>query len=368
MQRALRMLGGEIREGRPDPDGLFALAEIIFPGEDISDPRFIRWMYDRNPGGRALEYATLHRGLVSGHIAALPFRYKFGSRILTAGLVVNAITHPDFRGKGIFIILTELLNKRCAEAGIEFTFGYANSSSEKGCLRHLAYRELGRFPLWILPFRLPRIAAAQDPGPAAWLRAAASLAGPAARAWSLARRPRGRLGIDVDRATAPGPEFDGLWESVRTGYGNILVRDRAFLDWRFVQAPTRRYEILAARKDGRLLGYLVSTMTAVQGLRWAMIMDMLVADSREGRAAAARLVEEHVRRARAAGADLAAGLMFRHAPAAAGMRRNGFLVAPARLLPREFPILLHWNMAEKAPETLFDLKSWYLTMGDYDAA
>jgi hypothetical protein len=25
-------------------------------------------------------------------------------------------------------------------------------------------------------------------------------------------------------------------------------------------------------------------------------------------------------------------------------------------------------MAEKEPETLFDLKSWYLTMGDYDAA
>lgn len=368
MQRALRMLGGEIREGRPDPAGLSALAEIIFPGEDVSDPRFIRWMYEQNPGGRALEYVTLNRGLISGHIAALPFRYKFGPRTLTAGLVINAITHPDFRGKGIFIILTELLNKRCAEAGIEFTFGYANSSSEKGCLRHLAYRELGRFPLWILPFRLPRIAAAQDPRPAAWLRAAARLAGPAARAWSLARRPLGQLGIDVDRVAAPGPEFDGLWAFVREGYGNILVRDRAFLDWRFVQAPTRRYEILAARKRGRLLGYLVSTTTAVQGLRWAMIMDMLVADSREGRAAAARLVEEHVRRARAAGADLAASLMFRHAPPADGLRRNGFLIAPARLLPREFPILIHWNMAGKEPETLFDMKAWYLTMGDYDAA
>ena len=368
MQRAIRMLGGEIREGRPDPEGLAALAEIIFPGEDISDPRFIRWMYEQNPGGRALEYVTLSGSLVSGHIAALPFRYKLGPRTVTAGLVVNAITHPGFRGKGIFIILTELLNKRCAEAGIEFTFGYANSNSERGCLRHLAYRELGRFPLWILPFRLRRIAAAQEPRPAAWQSAAAGLAGPAARAWSFARRPRTGHGIDVEPVREPGSEFDGLWESVRAGYGNILVRDRAFLDWRFVQAPTRHYEILAARRDGRLLGYLVSTTTPVQGLKWAMIMDMLVADSGEGRVAAARLVEEHVLRARAAGADLAAGLMFRHAPAAAGLRRNGFFVAPSRLLPREFPILIHWNMAGKEPEALFDLKSWYLTMGDYDAA
>jgi len=368
LRRALRMMGGEILEGRADPAGLSALAEVIFPGEDISDPRFIRWMYEENPGGRAIEYASLNAGRVVGHVAALPYRYKFGDRTLTAGLVINAITHPDFRGKGVFMVLTEILNRRCGRAGIEFTFGYANSNSEKGCLRHLAYKELGRFPLWILPFRPARIADAQDPRPPAWLRAAARLAGPGARAWAFVRRPLFRRGITVEAVREIGPEFDALWESARGGYGNILVRDRAFLDWRFHRAPTRRYEILAARKHGRLVGYLASTTTPVQGLRWAMIMDMLVADSREGRAAAARLVEAHVRRARAAGADLAAGLMFRHAPAAAGLRRNGFLVASSRLLPRDFPILLHWNLAEKEPETLFDLKSWYLTMGDYDAA
>jgi GNAT superfamily N-acetyltransferase len=368
MERALRMLGGEIREGRPDPEGLSALAEIIFPGEDISDPRFIRWMYERNPGGKALEFVTLNKGLSSGHIAAVPLRYQLGSRMTRGCMAINAITHPEYRGKGIFIILHDLLNRRCAEAGIEFTFGYANLNSEKGCLRHLAYRELGRFPLWLLPFRLPRILAARDPKPAAWLRTAARLASPAARAWSLARRPHRVGGIAVEPIREFGPEFDRLWGSARGSYNNILVRDRAFLDWRFVQPPTRRYEILAARKNGRLLGYLASTTSKVQGLTWAMIMDLFVPDSREGRAAASRLVKEHVRRAREGGADLAAGLMFRHAPAAAGFRRNGFFVVPPGLLPREFPILLRWNMPEPAQAGLYDAKSWFLTMADYDAA
>jgi hypothetical protein len=105
----------------------------------------------------------------------------------------------------------------------------------------------------------------------------------------------------------------------------------------------------------------------VQGLKWAMIVDMLVADTKVGRAAAARLVREHVRRSRKSGADLAAGLMFKHAPAAAGLRRNGFLVCPPGLLPREFPILLHANIPPPEGEGLFDVASWYLTMGDYDA-
>ena len=368
LERAIRILGGEIREGRPDPAGLSTLAEIIFPGEDVSDPRFIRWMYEQNPTGAALEYVTLNKGLVSGHIAALPFRYQMGPRTALGSVAVNAITHPDYRGKGIFIILTDLLNKRSASVGIEFSFGFANLNSEKACLRHLSYRELGRFPLWILPFRLPGIMAARESKRGILWRAAARLAQPGARAWSAVFRPRFRRGIAIERLTEFGPEFNTLWESAKNGYGKMVVRDRAFLDWRFVRPPTRRYEILAARKDGRLLGYLVSTTTTVQGLKWAMIMDMFVANSREGRNAASALVKEHVRRSRAAGADLAAGLMFKHAPAAAGLRHNGFLVCPPGLLPREFPILLHWNMPGLEPAGFYDINSWFITMADYDAA
>jgi GNAT superfamily N-acetyltransferase len=368
LERAVRILGGEIREGRPDPAGLSALAEIIFPGEDVSDPRFFRWMYEQNPSGTALEYMTLNDGLVSGHIAALPLRYQMGPRTALGSVAVNAITHPDYRGKGVFVILTDLLNKRSASAGIEFSFGFANLNSEKACLRHLSYRELGRFPLWILPFRLPRIMAARESKRSALWRAAARLAQPGARAWSAVLRPHAHHGIVVEPLPEFGPEFDAFWESARGGYVNLIVRDRAFLDWRFVRPPTRRYEILAARRDGRLLGYLVSTSTTVQGLKWAMIMDMFVSDSREGRSAASVLAGEHARRARAGGADLAAGLMFKHAPAAAGLRRNGFLVCPPGLLPREFPILLHWNMPTPEPAGFYDIRSWFITMADYDAA
>jgi hypothetical protein len=60
--------------------------------------------------------------------------------------------------------------------------------------------------------------------------------------------------------------------------------------------------------------------------------------------------------------------MFKHAPAAAGLRHNGFLVCPPSLLPREFPILLHWNMPGPEPAGFYDIKSWFITMADYDAA
>ena len=59
--------------------------------------------------------------------------------------------------------------------------------------------------------------------------------------------------------------------------------------------------------------------------------------------------------------------MLRHAPAAAALRRNGYVIAPPRLMPREFPILLQWNSPRQPPAGVFEARNWYLTMGDYDA-
>jgi len=64
---------------------------------------------------------------------------------------------------------------------------------------------------------------------------------------------------------------------------------------------------------------------------------------------------------------MAGSLMFLHAPGAAALRRNGNIVAPRRLMPREFPILLQWNSAQEPPSGVFEARNWYLTMGGYGA-
>jgi GNAT superfamily N-acetyltransferase len=367
LARALRMMKGEILPGRPDPAGRQAMAEAVFPGEDVSDPSFIRWLYEENPVHPAYELITRSGGIVSGHIAGVPLRYRLAGKDVLGGIAVNAITHPEHRGRGIFIVLHAEVSKITAARDILFLFGFANPNSEKGCLRHLHYHDLGRFPLWVLPLRWGRIAAAQESLPRFLRRPVGAAGAPFVALWRMARRPLGGRGIGVEKVAAIGPEFDGLWAEAGKDYTNIAVRDAKFLEWRFAKAPTRRYDIFVARAAGRLAGYLVGTTTHFGGLRWAMIADLLVPASAEGRVAAARLVAAFTRHARAAGAAVAGCLMLRHAPAAAALRKNGYLIAPPRLMPREFPILLQWNAPQAPPDGVFDVRNWYLTMGDYDA-
>ena len=90
LERALRMMKGEILEGRPDPEGLRALAEACFPGEDVSDPRYLRWLYEENPAGPATELVTKSGDLVTGHISGVPIRYRISGADALGGLAVRA--------------------------------------------------------------------------------------------------------------------------------------------------------------------------------------------------------------------------------------------------------------------------------------
>jgi hypothetical protein len=361
------MMRSDIVPGRPDPEGLLALVRTVFPGEDVGDPRFLSWLYDLNPSGPAVEVMAKSGDSVRGHIAVLPQRYKVGRDAVSGGVVVNAITHPDFRGRGIFMVLHEELFQSPPAKGLAFSFGFANPKSEKGCFRHLGYQELGRLPFWILPFNLPRILAAQPSWKGAAGRAAARAAQPFVKLWRATRRPRGASLTVIENATEFGPEFDDLWLAASAGAENILVRDRAFLDWRFIRSPTRRYDVFTARKNGRLVGYLVGRTTVIEGLTWGMIMDILSEDTPDGRAAIFHLVAAYDHHIALEGADVAACLMFKHAPAARGLRRNGYIVCPPTLLPREFPALLRWYGPGSPPARFFNQKSWFLTLADYDA-
>jgi len=365
--RALRLAKSVIVEGAAERKGVSALLKIIFPGEDLSDPLFLTWFYDQNPRGPAYEFVTKCGETVTGHAAAVPMRWKIGPDYMMGGMTVNAVTHPDFRGKGIYILLVEELCRACLEDGFKIMYGFPNPKSFRGGATHLRYRPVANIPLWIKPIDFPGIVRGRNLQPALLWAAAAQAVNPVARAGRAFFRPvKIPRALKIERIGEFGGDFDEFWDEVKSDYVNILVRDRDFLNWRFVRLPTRRYEIFAARCGRRLLGYLVGTLAAFEGLRWGLVVDLLVRNSAEGRKAAAHLVSVFDRSIEERGAVMGGGLMFGHAPAASGLRRNGFIRLPGGLLPREFPALFRWNAPGSPPEGFYDPEHWFMTLGDYD--
>lgn len=89
---------------------------------------------------------------VTGEVAAFygvfPVRVKLGGREMLAAQSGDTVTHPDHRGKGLFITLATMTYALAAECGVAFVFGYPNSSSYPGFVNKLNWSHPFNMKLW----------------------------------------------------------------------------------------------------------------------------------------------------------------------------------------------------------------------------
>jgi GNAT superfamily N-acetyltransferase len=243
---------------RPERRGEFLRLMHEAYGHAMSEQEF-DWFFERNPAGGRVLSAAEEDGRVLGVLAMSVARAVVSGREERVAFAVHAVTHPDSRGKGIFSKLELRNEERVAVDGVSLALGFTNPQAGPILVGKLGWRDLYRMRFWARPL--------------------------------LPRAPRG---------TSTLARFDDrhetAWRSVAPRWGNCIVRDRAYLNWRYVEAP----------KDYRLFdspnGYAVLGEGMRKGFRTAVICD-LVAPPREAR----RLLRRCLRSA-GRGARLAVGV------------------------------------------------------------
>jgi hypothetical protein len=188
------------------------------------------------------------------------------------------------------------------------------------------------------------------PGDALWRvwRAAACLTGP-------------RLERDesITPETRFGADYEAFWHEARRHHPFIMVRDAAYMTWRFVEMPVQSYEVLFLRKAGAVKGFVVVGTNIDPSTRMGQIADILVADDDE-RSLSLLLAAGSERLARL-GAEIAALGCCEDTALQAAARQAGFLHSK---LSR--PAQVNHVDAAVHERLQADIADLYLTRGDQD--
>ena len=133
-------------------------------------------------------------------------------------------------------------------------------------------------------------------------------------------------------------------------------RDQAYLRWKYLQIPHRRYDVHEARRGGILVGYAVSCEHDYRGLRLGWIVDVFT-DTRD-RAAKDALIAALMRLFRERGVARAQAYSM-NALLAADLRRFGFFPGKSAV---QFCV-----KASLDPQGAYDrVGDWNLMFGDGD--
>jgi len=300
-----------------DEAAVLGLFETVF-GTPL-DPALWRWRFARNEAEPVLAELAWDGDSLVGHYAVSPVIMRDGWRDRTTALSLSTMTHPGYRGRGVFPALAKRLYARLEAEGFDAVWGFPNHRSHRVFIGELGWSDIGEIGMLSL-----------DGGP---------------------QKGAGTRDPHIERITSVGVEFDRLLESCR-GDALRIRKDAGHVRWRFAECP-REYELLGYFAADRLIGFAAWKMFGVA----ADLCDVLSVDP----GTSAALVRDVSMRAFGAGAKHLDAWCALADPLYPALERMGFVHgAPVTYLAARL------FRPGPSDEGFFDLRRWRFSMGDSD--
>ncbi len=140
----------------PDNTGmLYELYQSVYGGKRAAGyyERKYAAVYPEHPpvGFLAFEEGGNSSRRIIGFYGALPCYLFSGDACVPAAQCADAMTHPAFRRKGLFLILARLTMNACEQSGIKMLFGFPNQHSLPGFLDKLGWQRAGQLDCFRVP-------------------------------------------------------------------------------------------------------------------------------------------------------------------------------------------------------------------------
>jgi hypothetical protein len=182
----------------------------------------------------------------------------------------------------------------------------------------------------------------------------------AAAAWN--RLWQARLRRDPQVCTEPaghaGDALDQIWERCKADWTFSTIRDRAWVDWRFLSSPSRAYQLTLARRAGQPTGYSVHSLSRTPGGVCAHLAELFAA--RADSASRDALLYDLIETLLAAKAESVFTLAVPGTAHFRSLQRAGFFPQRAfsvQLVPLSAQLPLH---------AMLDPEGWNLSGADFD--
>jgi glycosyltransferase involved in cell wall biosynthesis len=144
-----------IERGRPEHEAeiLSLLASSLGATDDESYRRFFRWKHLENPFGASPVWIAFDGDRMAGFRTMLRWEFVRNGAIVHAVRAVDTATHLDYRGIGVFTVLTRRALEDLAEEGTAFVFNTPNDQSRPGYLK-MGWEVVAQVPAALRPLSL----------------------------------------------------------------------------------------------------------------------------------------------------------------------------------------------------------------------
>ncbi len=351
-----------VREYQPaDKNSVLALKKAV-DGEPFAEALW-QWKFESGSVRPAQTFVVDNEKEVVGLRTFIIERLKVMDRVLIAGLGVEVMVHPDFRRFRIASLMASEGFELMQQKDVPVLLGFPNEVAYKVYSKTRPHwGPVCVIPLLVKPLNFENIISHYVHN--RFLKPVAKTI--ARGAWKLISPERisRESETNIEEVQGFDPRFDTLWEEACRTYDIGLVRDKAFLEWRFSK-PQAQYSLFVATRNGKLCGYMVLKNDEMFNLRLGLILDLLTLP---GDSSAGALVGHAVAHFREQKMDAVGCLMLRHSPYCKTLHQAGFMAIPNKVSPKRFYFGVQVKPDVVSSAVIYNPRRWFLTFADIDVA
>jgi len=336
-----------------DTDPLIELFRAAF-GRSITSAHW-QWKLQHLSAPVANDWIALDGNRPIFHSGGIPIRYQLPTGEVTGMVSVDTMTAPEYRRRGLLTQVGQQMYSAWREGGIPFVIGLINDQWGSRAPA-LGWQPL--FPLrWLIrPLRPAAILARRlRVSGAAQLRLIDSL-------WNSVLDTRTPMdsSLQVRLLDRAGSEVNEVWKRCQQEAGVSIVRDSAWVNWRYRDCPSFPYQVLLVERAGMPVAYAAFRVERTPRSTLGYIAELL--GPRHEPAVMGTLIRQTLAQLRAAGAELAAAQVPSGTWYYAALRRAGFVWTWG-----DFSVQLVPLDASVPMDFLRNQANWTMWGGDYDS-
>ena len=325
------------RPGLDDSEVLRLRAAVWGKAHPHTDAAFFNWLYQQNPAGIGSGILMTDEGQTVGFAGLSPKKMECVGRTINVAHGLDYMVHPNIRsGAGSYRVASAWV-MHAREAGFQAGMVFPNDAS----IKVLTSRKIG-FKAVFSPMLMVRLVSGFT-APAvnsSRLRSLLAKAGGRTLATLNCLHAALRSVRDSDGHAFDIGEFDAsfdeFWERARDQQGISILKNAAYLNWRYNNHPIYRYTKIGWRRASELCGFVILSRRNLMDMDTMMIVDILTRD--KSPRSMCSLIAEAVTHARQQGCSVVATLAIGGSEQYMALKKMGFIAIPKRFDPKSFTL------------------------------
>ena len=326
------------------------------------DHKFWKWKYRTLPNQQShVSVGRDENKQILSYYHSVCFLGKYNGQKIPYASIQDVAVSNQLRGQGFFAKISAFANKQIDDDQIKISYVFPNHRSIHTYLKYDKYTFVNDLKAYILPLNIAQLINAKVN-----LRGVEKIFGKTFDLfWNMlsifSLLPRK---FKIERQDSITESMIEVFEKYSHLFEYGLIKDKAYLDWRFIQKPYQKNHIFTIADDkGNTKAVAILKEDEIKGIPCLLLMDFAYTLDGGDKYFLKLLSNLRNNHQKYFGGKI--GLIFTtlNAPIESKFLRIGFLRIPQKINPRPLNLLIRCNVND--PE-LYKKEKWNVTLCDWD--